>query len=472
MRNFIGRHDYLTQFETVWKEGQTRLVAVYGRRRVGKTELIRVFSSGKQALLFEALEGEDTRSQIKHFLNQLARLLGEPYLADLAYNDWFPVFELLTQKIKIRPHLIICFDELSWMAAGRSKLVAQIKFFWDNHWKQHPHLLIILCGSVASWMIKHVIRSKALYGRISSQILLKPLKPFEVAEYVGRKRGLREILEYLLIFGGIPKYLEELDFNRSIQLNIEQTCFRKSGFFFEEADKIFYNQFQEVQNYKKIIQLLIQRPLNLKVISKKLHMQSSGGLKAYLDNLMAAELVDKTAEIAADFLVKKSFRYFVVDEFLRFHDHFIRPHQQEIRQAGQISFAKLTANRWFPFMGLAFEKFCIKYRYLIAEILGIEDKTTACAPVLSQKKDGYQFDLVFLRNDATVTLCEIKYLGDRPSTKLIGEFDEKIKKTDLRDQTLERVLITNLSPSPSLAESGYFHRILSADEIICNKFSF
>lgn len=469
MRNFIGRHDYLSQLEDDWKTGETRLVAVYGRRRVGKTELIRVFSNEKQALIFEALEGEDTRSQIKHFLYQLSRFLGEPYLADLAYDNWFPVFTLLTQKIQAKRHLVLCFDELSWMAVGRTKLVAQLKFFWDNHWKQHPHLFFILCGSVASWMIRHVVRSKALYGRISSQILLKPLKPNEVAEYVGRKRGYREILEYLLVFGGIPKYLEELDFNRSVQLNIEKTCLRKSGFFFEEADKIFYNQFKEVQNYKQIVHLLIQHPLNLKAISQKLHMASSGGLKVYLDNLMAAELVDKATEITANFRGKKTFHYFVVDEFLRFHAHFIRPYQQEIQQAERVSFAKIAANRWFPFMGLAFEKFCIKHRYRIGQILGMADKTTACSPVLFQKKDGYQFDLVFLRSDATVTLCEIKYLGDRPSTKIIGEFDKKIKKINLKGKTLERVLITNLSPSPSLAESGYFHHILTAEEIIFSK---
>lgn len=147
MRNFIGRTDYLKTLETEWKRDKSSLVAMYGRRRVEKSALIREFSQQKPALFFEGLEGEPTATQIAHFLKQLSLQINEPHLADLKYSDWSDVF-----------------DELTWMAASKTKLVNLIKVYWDQQWKQHPHCFLVLCSSIASWMVKNVVKSKALYS--------------------------------------------------------------------------------------------------------------------------------------------------------------------------------------------------------------------------------------------------------------------------------------------------------------------
>lgn len=467
MRDFIGRKDYMERLGSMWPQQGARLVAIYGRRRVGKTAIIQNFAGGKRAFLFEALEGEDTKSQVKHFLEQLSIMAGKPHLKDLAYNDWPPVFELFTEIIFQEKSLVVCFDEISWMAAGRSKLISYIKFYWDKRWREHPHLLLILCGSVASWMIKNVVRATALYGRISESILVSPLKPGEVSEFIGRKRGQREALEYYLCFGGVPRYLEEFDFNKSIQLNIENTCFAPSGFFVEEADKIFYNQFRETGTYKKIVAALFEAPLSLQEISQKVRLPSGGGLKMYMDNLTAAGIVDKKTAIK-DFETAKTPQYFITDEFLQFHRWFIRPNLAEIKSSGRpCKFEKLTQNRWEIFLGRAFERFCLKYRYLIAERLGFANKVTGCGSALGKGPNGFQFDLVFIRRDSVITLCEAKYLSEPPSTKIIKDFEEKLARAKFpKGVTLEKVLISNRAPSGALAESGYFHRFLVADEII------
>lgn len=471
MRNFIGRQGYLNKLQSLWKLGRSRAVAVYGRRRVGKTALIDRFAEGKPAYLFEALEGEDTASQVRHFLDQLAKRTGQAHLRDLNYKDWPQAFDLLTQFLSKEKNAVLFLDELPWMAAGRSKLVAILKHYWDRHWKNHPHLLLILCGSAASWMVKNVVRSKAFYGRLSESFLIEPLKPFEVEEFIGRKRGQKEALEYLLCFGGIPRYLEEFDFNRSFELNVEKTCFSASGFFTEEADKIFYNQFHETLLYRKIVDALLKAPLTLQEVSDLLSMPSGGGLKLYLDNLAAAGIVEGIPEIRR-FRVGKTKAYHMVDEFLRFDRHFIRPNRAALGRGPEKNrFTRFTAGKWDPFLGYAFERFCMKYRYAIAELLEFGDKLAGCGGLAERTAGGYQYDLVYLRRDDVITLCEAKYFTAPPSTALIREMEDKIKKTPFpRGVTIEKVLISNQEASKPLKESGYFHRILTGQEILDFKF--
>src|SRR5262245_14692517 len=127
MRDFIGRETYLQKLQSLWKTQKTKAVAVYGRRRVGKTALIEKFAEGKATFLFEAIEGEDTAAQVRHFLEQLAKRVGQPHVRDLNYKDWPPVFDVLHQFLQGEKETILFFDELPWMAAGRSKLVSTIK---------------------------------------------------------------------------------------------------------------------------------------------------------------------------------------------------------------------------------------------------------------------------------------------------------------------------------------------------------
>lgn len=471
MRNFIGRDRYLHKIETLWRKKKTQIISFYGRRRVGKTALVKEFCEGKKAYLFEGVERGDTTVQIQNFLAQLSKIVGQPHLKDLQYDDWPPVFDLLTKLMDQEKNLILFFDELPWMAAGRARLVGYIKYYWDNHWKDHPHLLVILCGSVAAWMVKNVVRSQALYGRLSENYLIDPLKPHEVAEFVGKKRGQKEVLEYLLCFGGVPRYLEEMDFSKSIQVNIEKTCFQPEGFFKDEVDKIFYNQFHETRVYRQIVDALLKGPLSLEEVSSKLKLPSGGGLKFYLDNLCSAGIIERNSEIR-NFQVGKKANYYLIDELIRFDAHFIKPNRSAIeRGAGKNNFERFTQGKWAPFLGYAFERFCLKNRYALAEILGFGDKVVGCGGVTDRSPGGYQYDVVYIRKDDVITVCEVKYLSGPPSTALIREMEEKIKKTPFpKGITVEKVLISNEEASNSLKESGYFHHWLTAQEIVDFKF--
>ncbi len=466
MRNFIGRELYSERLEKIWVGNKTRIISFYGRRRVGKTELIHHFCSGKAHFYFEGLENGDTEVQIKHFLHQLSLQTGEAHLKDLAYSDWPPVLELLFQKIEKEKHFILIFDELPWMAAGRSKFISLLKHYWDKQYKQHPHLLFILCGSAASWMLKNVIRSNALYGRTSESFWVQPLEPDEVAEFIGKKRGQKEILEYLLCFGGIPRYLEEFNFSESLQLNIERTCFDPSGFFIEEAEKIFYSQFKEIKVYQQICKFLLKAPANLNEVALYLKMPSGGGLKQYLENLVAAGIVEDIPQLK-DFKAGKISRYYLVDEFLRFHESFVQPNMQHIlRSKIKNRFEHFTHEKWPVYLGYAFERFCIKQRYILAEKLGFDSKIIACGPVYSREDKGYQYDLVYLRKDGVITVCEMKYQSSPIGTKIISEMEQKLSRTHFpKNYSVEKILISNQKATQALEESDYFHQIFPIQKL-------
>ncbi len=471
MRNFIGRGQYLKLFETAWARDRSTLIAVYGRRRVGKSSLIRQFANRKQTLFFEGLEGESTATQIAHFLKQLSVQVSEPHLADLKYSDWSDVFALLSQILNRYSDVVLVFDELTWMASSRNKLVSLIKVFWDQHWKSHPHCVLILCGSIASWMVKNVVRSKALYGRISHQILVEPLDPKEVAQFVGQARGEQEILEYLLCFGGIPRYLEEFDFKKSISWNIEHACLARSGFFFEEADKIFYNQFKETQVYKKIVHTLLSKgPSSLDILAKATRQPTGGGFKAYLENLQSAGIISGLFQIH-HWKVSKQAKYCLSDEFLAFDGKILGPVRQSLSaRTEKGAFLKWISPQWNAYLGYAFERFCQKNAHRIAELLEIDSQVKgASALILEGLKKGTkaQLDLVFLRRDPVITYCEIKYSRNRLGPEVIAEVEQRHQRIQWpKGCSIERVLIVNQEPVDSVRKSGYFHQIITASQLL------
>ncbi|MFZ4405282.1 MAG: AAA family ATPase, partial [Pseudobdellovibrionaceae bacterium] len=284
---FIGRQNQLQKLESLYSKKKSQIGIVFGRRRVGKSELIKQFAKNKKHLFFEGLEDEESLAQITHFKNQMAYQLTSSILKTAKPKTWPEVFDILTEILKSASKdspYVLFFDELPWMSCLKTSLVSLIKYYWDNHWKSCP-VFLILCGSTSSFMISHVLRSKALYGRISWSIDLKKLQADEAKLFFKNKRSRQEILKYLMLFGGVPKYLEEIPLNRSFLQNINEMCFKKEALFAQEFDRIFFSHFGDHNSYKRICEFLSTGPKDLNEISLKLKIPSGGGLKNYLDNL-------------------------------------------------------------------------------------------------------------------------------------------------------------------------------------------
>ncbi len=444
------------------------MTAIHGRRRIGKTRLVTEAYRDFSLLHFEGLEGSSSAEQRKHFLKTLHRHTGLKAHQLASSEDWEDILILLAEHVSTKP-CVICLDEFQWMAAGRSELVSKLKFVWDNYLGESKHVHLILCGSVSSFLVKKVIRSRALYGRIDEIIDLGPLGFSEVRTGFFSERSTREALEYYLIFGGVPKYLEMVNPGRSVRLNLAELCFTPGAFFLDELDRLFVSHFGRVRHYRSIVEFLAGRGFATRAeIARKAGLRSGGRISGFLENLCMAGFIESYGPVHKPGSTHVR-RYRIADPYLRFYFRFIRPLKSRLSRGQEPVplHQALPDRRYDAFLGLAFENFCYHHAPLIARKLGFsavayEYGSWFCKGDLAT---GAQIDLLFKRADRVMTLCEIKF-RERIGKEVIGEVERKV--TALRsggNYSLEKVLISAFPPSKQLREEGYFSTILTVDDL-------
>jgi len=469
---FVGRSQEIDILQRNYNCPESRLVAVYGRRRIGKSTLVQKFGEKKEGFYsFEAVENLNTKGQITHFINQLGEKANDSFLSQMDFSDWSQVFKYFTEKIIVRKSkrkLILFFDEIQWMATGREKLISLIKFYWDNHWKD-KNVMLILCGSVASFMVKKVLKSRSLYGRINEEILLKGLTPAESFQMFNEKRSREEILKYLFVLGAVPKYLEEIDFSKSFNININRLCFSRNALMLNEPDRIFYAQFRETETYRQIVNLLNSGIYSMQEISEKLKISSGGGLKMYLDNLEHAEMIRSVVPFDKNHRTKLK-KYTIADEFLTFYFKYMEPNLAEIKESKSAKlFETISSNSFQIWLGFAFERFCLKNSWYLAEIMGFGDEVLRAAPFYRKTDQSFQIDLLFKRADKVITVCEIKHYSSEVTTKIIPEVERKCTLFETpKGYTVEKALISLYGPDKALEESRYFDYSVTLEDIFKN----
>lgn len=464
-RDFIGRKKEIRILNNLYEDKDSKILTLYGRRRIGKSKLIKYFISDKSHLAFEGLEKESTPKQLEHFFYTLKKQKDDPLLHNI-FKTWHHALDFITERSlqKKEEKQIFFLDELQWMAVGRSNLISLIKYYWDNYWS-HSNILLILCGSISSFMINKVIRSKALYGRISKEVCLQELAPFESEKLLKGKFTKQEILQVLMCFGGVPKYLEEIQTNLSFQQNIISQCFQTEGFFFDEFKKIFYSQFKEHLIYERIVKTLSVHSMEYARISHKAKVASGGGLTRYLKNLEQAQFIKEITPFGASINSKKR-RYKLTDPFINFHLKFIAPNIRTIRAGnGKQLYNKIQAENFPVYLGFAFEKFCVKNSKLLANLMGFNDYFLYAAPFFTKGQNSVQIDLLFERSDNIIVLAEIKYSAQKITTKVIPEVQSKLELlSDISSKRIQKSLISLNGPNQALKDSEYFDYYITCND--------
>ncbi len=466
---FFGRKKETALLEDCYRSQRSELITIYGRRRIGKSRLVKEFIKGKNALTFEAIEGDRSPQQIKHFTHALREQLNDPVLKSVEFRSWTAVFDYLTESVinkrTGRDKFIIFLDEFQWMAAGQSQLVGLLKNYWDLKWKE-KNIMLILCGSIASFMVRKVIRSKSLYGRITLELLLKGLEPNEAISFFKNKRGKEEALKYLMILGGVPRYLEEIDLNRSFPANMNRLFFSPQAYMFNEFEKIFYSQFKETNVYIQIVRHLSKRIMSLEELSARLKIPSGGGLVSYLENLENAEMIRNFVAFGRN-PTSKLKKYKLSDEYFNFYFKYIEPNKNIIKNSpSERLFETITQKSLDTWLGFAFERFCIKHAGILARAMGFEDEVLEIAPLFSKNDESFQIDCLYLRTSNIVTMCEMKYCNEKIGTKVIPEVERKCALLKLpKSYTLEKALVSIHGPDNSLRDSEYFHHCVSIEDI-------
>jgi hypothetical protein len=468
---FIGRTKELTQVREFCARPTPAVAVVYGRRRVGKSFLIKEALKGRDALFFLGLEDRPQRDQINHFLFQL-----RPYVDALKFRGqrpttWKESLLLLFETLKTHSRPVV-LDEFQWMANYRHDLVSDLKFIWEKSFATLPGQKLILCGSIASFMVEKVIKSSAFYGHVDLRLELSSFKLQETRALMAGK-GEAEALEAHLLTGGIPKYLALLSEQPSVQLGMQKLAFTPNEYFVTEYKSIFTGHFGKNPDFEKLVKILAQHPLGLSrdPLVKAAQIPSGGRLTEHLRDLQSVRFIAATPPIHKIEQDTQA-RYFLIDAYLRFYFAFILPNAAKIEGGRENLYTGIAQSGAFhAWMGRSFEYTCLQHANIISAILGFSGIDFTAGPYFVPSKkgaaEGVQIDLVFDRPDKVITACEMKYSARPVGVEVIPEMERKVQALEAiaGKKTVHKVLIVREAPSVELVHRGYFYRIIEATEL-------
>lgn len=469
-KSFIGRDTERTKLKDICLDPDPSITVVYGRRRVGKTELLEQALADRNLLKFEGIEGLNTSAQIKQVLRQLSQYAKNPMIADLNYETWTPVFELMANLLQTGIWTLY-FEEVQWLANYEARFISELKYVWDNFFRRNTKLKLVLCGSSPSFMVKKVLHSKALYNRSIYEL---PLKMFSLQEarLFFPKNSQQEIMDAYLTIGGVPEYLKRIKNASSLFLGICNNAFTKGGYFVNEHERIFISSLSENKHYKQIINILSHKHFATREeIAKQLDIKSGGQLTELLNDLKLCDFIEQYTPYQAK-SDTNLIRYAIRDNYLSFYFKFIAPIHNDIIN-GDYNDRPMDAiplSQYRIWLGYTFERYCRSNHRHIAKIIGfsaVRYKHGAYFNRVTDKKSpGYQIDLIFDRADNVITICEIKYKQAAIDASVIQELENKIALMNIpKSKSIERVLISAQGGTDELIARAYFDRILTLADL-------
>lgn len=470
-KNFIGRNSERERLNQIASSKEASIIVVYGRRRIGKTELLEQVFRSRNLLKFEGIEGLSKSEQFANVMSQLAKYQKDPLLSKVVLSSWREFFELLADYTK-KGTWTIYLEELQWLAQYQSTLIAELKYVWDNYFRHNPHLIIILCGSAPSFMLDHVVHSKALYNRSQYEFHLKEFNLPETKAFL-KNRSDREVMDAYLTVGGVPEYLKWVSKESSVFLSLCKNSFTSGSFFAREYERIFTSSMSNNKYYKSIVELLsTKRFATRKELTQLLKITTGGSLTAVLLDLEKSGFINRYCPFNAQEKTLLT-RYAIDDNYLQYYVKFIKPLQKNIESGAytQNPRSALKLDSYIKWLGFSFERFCRKYHHVIAKILqfsGIHYYSGAFFNrATEQESSGYQIDLIFDRADNVYTICEIKYLQGKVGTNVIAEFEKKLSLfTNKSNKTIHKVLICSQGADDALIKRAYFDEIITCSQLL------
>lgn len=468
--DFVGRLHELEALKKINASKEASIIIMYGRRRVGKTELLEQAFKNRNLLKFEGIEGQSEKQQLAHAMRQLAIYAEDKLIAKTMIDTWSEFFELLAKYTK-QGTWTIYLEELQWLANYSNDLIAELKYVWDNYFRHNPNLIIILCGSSPSFMVDRVIHSKALYNRSQHEFHLKEFSLSEAKLFL-KKRSQREVMDAYLTIGGIPEYLKWVNKDTSVFLSLCKNSFVSDSFFSHEYEKIFTSNLSKNKFYKKIIDILSKKRFSTrKELMSLLKINSGGSISALLLDLEKCGFISKYYPFNLDENTVLT-RYAIADNYLQYYFKFIHPIQKNIDNGDYNGNpqAAIKTDNYIKWLGFAFERFCRKNHTAIAKILGfsgIQYKSGVFFNRATNAEDsGYQIDLIFERADNVYTICEIKYLQGKVGTKVINDFEKKLSLFPNKgNKTIHKVLICSEAIDQALMNKAYFDDIITCAQL-------
>ena len=442
-QGFIGRDKEVAILEKYYASPKSEMVAVYGRRRVGKTYLIKETIGKYFDFDFIGMYKTPAKIQRELFQNQIKNL---SHSDSKTPKDWYEAFDNLKKYLLSlgKNKVVVFLDELPWMDTANSNFLSAFSYFW-NTWDSKKTLLkLFVCGSATTWMVDKLIGDQGgLYGRVSRPVYLAPFSLLETEEYLNNVKKMHfnriQVLDTYMIFGGIPYYLDMLDNELPLSVNVDTLFFSEEAPLRAEYDFLFRSLFNRSVSYHKVVEFLANKLEGQTREDIMTACKIEGGeLSTVLNSLNSCDFI---RVYSYPYKKEKNRLYQLTDMFTLFYLRFVQRNNGQDTKFWTNSLRSGEYNAW---SGYAFEQVCLHHINQIKEKLGIAGILSNVyawreKPFVDKdgiKWNGGQIDLVIDREDKVINLCEMKYSVDEYS--ISEKYAERIReRTSLFKKTVK-----------------------------------
>lgn len=477
MNRIIGRKQEIEELNRLYDSDKSEFVAVYGRRRVGKTFLIKqalkdkfTFQHTGVSPVDQSGERNRMKTQLESFYYSMLNHGLEGYKQPKTWMEAFFQLEQLLLKLDDGSREVVFFDELPWMDTPRSGFLPAFESFWNGWCSGRDNIMLVVCGSATSWILGNLSRSKGgLYGRLTCEMKLSPFTLGECEQYFeheGIEISRYDILQSHMVFGGIPYYLSYFRKGYSFEKNTDTILFGSKPRLQDEFNRLFRAIFNNAEDCKKIIRLLSTRNYGFtrEEIAKATGLSLGGGLTDTLASLAESDFIMRYNPYGK----QTGIYYKLVDNFCLFWLKHVEPNQKDS------SFMKdhVTSGIMKAWRGVAFELICWQHIVQIKRALEIGGVRSSISSWNQQGDDdstGVQVDMLIFRDDNIVNLCEMKFSGemyniDKEEEQKMMHRVEMLKSTLSTKQTVHLTLVTTNGLTPG-KHSGKVQKVVIADDL-------
>ena len=475
---FFGRKDELAQLSALWNKRVSSLVTCRGRRRVGKSTLVERFAAvtGSRFVKIEGRRprpGMSNADELAAFAAQLADQSDAERTAPATWND---AFRRLSREIRDGEKTVVLLDEISWLAHYDDAFADELKIAWDNILKKHDRLVLVLCGSVSSWLRDNIVDNGAYVGRRSLDIVVRELPLRDCVRFWGAaaaRTSPTEIFDVLSVTGGVPRYLEEIDPALPAAENVRRLAFLPNSVLRNDFDEMFSDVITRRPAFTgHVLRALVDGPKGAEELATVLGVPRSGNITLALRQLEDAGLVAREAGRNPESgRPVKNRRYRIRDNYARFYLKFVEP-VKEVIDDGSFAFVSMEQfDGWETVMGLQFETLIVNnYPELLPSLHLGRALIVSAAPfhrnaAAKSGRKGLQIDLL-LQTRQSVCIVEIKRQR-RIGKEVVSEVEEKCRRLARPSGvSLKTALVYDGELAPSLEADAYFDALVPARRLL------
>jgi AAA+ ATPase superfamily predicted ATPase len=459
----IGREQEQRELQNILESDRSEFVVVFGRRRVGKTYLVREFFHNEFNFYHTGIANENSKSQLNAFNYSLNQFGKEKYPKKNNWLDTFCQLKDLLENTTSSGKKTVFIDEMPWMDTPKSGFISALDFFWNSYASAQKNIILIVCGSASSWIVKKLLDNQGgLHNRVTRQIHLNQFSLKECEQFFssnGIVFNRHQIAESYMIFGGIPYYLSLLNKQYGLSHNVDLLCFNSMGKLVNEFENLYASLFRNYENHIAVVNALSTKTKGLtrQEIIDITHIQEGGNLTNVLKELEASGFIRKYKSFGKK---ERNMLYQLVDFFTLFYYNFMHSNENNDENFWT-NFSENAKHR--AWSGYAFEQVCLAHIRQIKRKLSIGGVVSNINSWrYADSEGGAQIDLVIDRADKIINLCEMKYSNFLFT--IDKKYDESLrkKKEIFREKTkTTKALHLTMITTYGIKHNEYYNNIQS-----------